>query len=135
MLIKQTIDRFEEISSIKDRLRSGCPCSSRTPNLIKSVKEKIRRNLRSMRKMAKEFKISPRTMCRICHDNLKISLYKLQMRQLIFGATIEKKLARSKLLLKRLNNSMLQNFIFTDEKLFAVQQVHNHQNDRVLAKL
>ena len=28
----------------------------------------------------------------------------------------------------------LQNLIFTDEKLFTVQQAHNHQNDRVLAK-
>ena len=40
MLIKQVIDQFEEISSITDRPRSGCPHSSRTPNLIKSVKEK-----------------------------------------------------------------------------------------------
>ena len=48
--------------------------ATRTPNLIKSVKEKIRRNLRkSIRKMAKESKISPRTMCRICHDDLKMS--------------------------------------------------------------
>ena len=43
-----------------------------------------------MRKMAKESKISPRTMCRICHDDLKMSPYKLQKRQLILKATIEK---------------------------------------------
>ena len=90
MLIKRTIDRFEEISSITDRPRSRCPCSSRTSNLIKSVKEKLRHNLRrSMRKMEKESKISPRTMCKICHDDLKMSPYKLQKRQLISGATIE----------------------------------------------
>ena len=45
-----------------------------------------------------------------------------------------KKQARSKLLLKRLKNGTLQNLIFTDEKLFTVQQAHNHQNERVLAK-
>ena len=82
-----------------------------------------------MRKMAKELKISQRTMHRICHDDLKMSPYKLQKRQLIPEATIEKRLARSKLLLKRLKNGMLQNLISTDEKLFTVQQVHNHQND------
>ena len=97
MLIKRTIDQFEEISSITDRPRSGRPRSSRTPNLIKSVKEKIRHNPRkSMRKMAKESKISPRTMRRICHNDFKMSPYKLQKRQLISGPTIEKRLARSK---------------------------------------
>ena len=40
MLIKRTIDRFGEIFSITDRPRSGRPRSSRTLNLIKSVKEK-----------------------------------------------------------------------------------------------
>ena len=130
MLIKQTTDRFEEISSITDRPQSGHPCSSRTPNLINSVKEKIRHNPRkSMRKMAKKSKISPRTMGRICQDDLKVSPYKLQKRQLISGATIAKRLARSKLLLKQLKNGTLQNPIFTDEKLFTVQQAHNHQND------
>ena len=87
-----------------------------------------------MRKMAKESNISPRTMCRICHDDVKMSPYKLQKKQLILEATIEKRLARSKLLLKQLKNGMLQNLIFTDEKLFIVQQAHNHQNDQVLAK-
>ena len=45
-----------------------------------------------------------------------------------------KRPARSKLLLKQFKNGTLQNVIFTDEKLFTVQQAHNHQNDRVLAK-
>ena len=121
MLITRVIDCFEEISSITGRPRSGCPRSSRTPNLIESLKKKIRHNLRSMRKMAKELKISLRTMRRICHNDLKMSPYKLQKRQLILGATIEKRLARSILLLKRLTNGMLQNLIFMDEKLFTVQ--------------
>ena len=64
----------------------------------------------------------------------KVSPYKLQKKQFVSGATIEKRLARSKLLLKQLKNGMLQNLIFTDKKLFTVQQVHNHQNDRVLTK-
>ena len=42
-----------------------------------------------MTKMAKDFKISPRTMHRISHDDLKMSPNKLQKRQLILGATIE----------------------------------------------
>ena len=53
-----------------------------------------------MRKMAKKSKISPRIIRRICHNDLKMLPYKLQKRQLISGATIKKRLARSKLLLK-----------------------------------
>ena len=102
MLIKRMIDRFEETSSITDRPRSERPRTSRTPNLIKNMREKIRRNpRRSMRKMVKEAKTLPRTMRRICQDEM--SPYKLQKRQLISEATIEKSLARSKLLL-RLNH-------------------------------
>ena len=57
MLIKRTIDRFEEIFPITDRPRSGRPRSSITTNLIKSVKEKIRRNpRRSMKKNGKGIK-------------------------------------------------------------------------------
>ena len=75
-------------------------------------------------------------MRRICHNDLKMSPYMLQKRQLISAniLVIEKRLAKSKLLLKRLKNGTLQNLSFTDEKLFTVQQAHNHQNDRVLAK-
>ena len=70
---------------------------------------------------------------RICHNDLMTPLYKLQKRQLISGPQL-KRLARSKLLSKRLKNGMLQNLIFTDEKLFTVQQALNYQNDQVLAK-
>ena len=70
---------------------------------------------------------------RICHNDLTTPLYKLQKRQLISGPQL-KRLARSKLLSKQLKNGMLQNLIFTDEKLFTVQQALNYQNDQVLAK-
>ena len=135
MLIKRTIDRYQETSSIKDRQRSGRPRTSRTPKLIKNVMEKIRRNpRRSMRRMAKEAQTSPRTMRRICKSDLKMSSYKLQKRQLLSTPTIEKRLSRSRLLLNRIKDGTLRNIIFSDEKLFSVQQCHNHQNDRILAK-
>ena len=135
MLIKRTIDRYTDTSSTKDRPRSGRPRTSRTAKLVKSVREKIRRNpRRSMRKMAKEAKTSPRTIGRICKIDLKMSPYKLQKRQLLSKPTIEKRLTRCKLLLQRIKDGTLPNIIFSDEKLFTVQQSHNHQNDRILSK-
>lgn len=135
MFIKRTIDRYLETSSIKDRQRSGRPRTSRTPKLIKNVREKIRRNpRRSMRQMAREAQTSPRTMGRICRSDLQMSSYKLQKRQLLSAPTIEKRHTRSRLLLNRIREGTLNNIIFTDEKLFSLQQSHNHQNDRIVAR-
>ena len=135
MLIKRTIDRYQETSSVEDRPRSGRPRTSRTPKLIKNVREKIRRNpRRSMRKLAKEAQTSARTMRRLCESDLQMVPYKLQKRQLLSAPTIEKRLTRSQQLLNRIGDGTLHNIIFSDEKLFSVQQSYNHQNDRVLAR-
>ena len=135
MFIKRTIDRFEETFSIEDRARPGRPRSSRTTKLINLVRAKIRRNpRRSMRKMAKEAKTSLRTISRVCKLDLHVFPYKLQKRQLLSAPTIEKRLRRSKKLLNRMKRCTLPNIVFSDEKLFTVQQAHNRQNDRVLSK-
>lgn len=78
--------------------------------------------------MTKEAETSPRTMQRICRDDLGMSPYNIQKRQLLSSAIIEKRLARSKMLLNCIKDGILQN-IFTDEKLFMAEQCHNHQND------
>jgi len=135
MMIKRTIDRYKETMSIEDRPRSGRPRTTRTQKLLKNVREKIRRNpRRSMRKMAKEAQTSPRTMRRVVENDLKMSPYKLQKRQLLSGHTIEKRVTRTRLLLNRIKEGTLPNIIFSDEKLFSVQQSHNHQNDRILSR-
>ena len=42
-----------------------------------------------------------------------------------------KKLQRTKLLLKKLRDGTQPPILWTDEKLFTVYDVHNHQNDRI----
>ena len=44
MFVKRTVDRYNKTNSIKDRKRAGRPRSIRRLSLIKSVREKIRRN-------------------------------------------------------------------------------------------
>ena len=73
-----------------------------------------------MRKMAKEAETSPRTMRRVVKNDLKMSPYKLQKRQLLSGHTIEKRVTRNRLLLNRIKEGTLPNIIFSDEKLFSV---------------
>jgi hypothetical protein len=87
-----------------------------------------------MGQMTKEYQISPMTMHRLCRDDLGTYPYKLQKCQLLSGATKQKRLDRSKKLLKRHRNGTHQNLIFSDEKLFTVEAAFNHQNDRVFSK-
>uniref|UniRef100_A0A0L8H621 Transposase Tc1-like domain-containing protein n=1 Tax=Octopus bimaculoides TaxID=37653 RepID=A0A0L8H621_OCTBM len=117
MLIKRTIDRYQETSSIKDQ---AVPAPPEHLNSSKMLGKKIRRNpRRSMRRMAKKAQTSPRTMRRICKSDLKLSPYKLQKRQLLSTPTNEKRLSRSRLLLNRIKDGTLRNIIFSDEKLFS----------------
>lgn len=135
MFIKRTLDRYEDTNSFEDRPRPGRPRTQRTPKTIKAVREKIRRNpRRSIRKMAKEHQTSPKSMQRLCRNDLGVYPYKLQKCQLLSEATKQKRLDRSKKLLKRHNDGTLDNIIFSDEKLFTVEAAFNHQNDRVLSK-
>ena len=78
--------------------------------------------------------MSKTTMLRLCKDDLKVYPYKLKKCQLLSDAAKQKRLDRSKKLLRRLRNGMLPNFIFRDEKIFTVEAVFNHRNDRVQSK-
>ena len=46
----------------------------------------------------------------------------------------EKRKLRSKILLNRLANQGLERIVFSDEKLFTIEEATNTQNDRILAK-
>ena len=84
--------------------------------------------------MALEAGVSRTSMRRIIRDDLKMRPYKLQKRQLLSQATIDKRLERSKWIQNWFRQGTGASVIWTDEKLFTVQAVHNHQNDRILAK-
>ena len=54
-VIYRTINRFDKTGEMRDKPRSGRPCSVTTSVLKKAIRERIRRNpRRSMRKMALE---------------------------------------------------------------------------------
>ena len=75
-----------------------------------------------MNKSAKEAKISRTSMQRICKENLKMKPFKLRKQQLLTEKQKEKRLLRSKILLKKIKNYGLPNLIFSDEKLFTIEQ-------------
>ena len=65
--------------------------------------------------------------------DLNLSPYKKTKVQLLSQASKTKILERGKLLLEKLEDSMQPPVLWTDEKLFTVQAVHNHQNDWIYA--
>ena len=131
-----TLSRYRELGSTKDRPRSGRPRSSRTPEMINAVRVRIRRNpKRSMRGMARDMKVSEKTIRNIVKKDLKMLSLKMITRQHLTELQKEKRLARAKILLQKLKaGTDTSEILFSDEKLFTVEAICNRQNDRVLAK-
>jgi len=135
--VYRTIKRYKETSSISDRPRSGRPRSVRTPQAIKAVRERVRRNpCRNVKKMALQMKMCPSSMSKLlkCDLGLK-SLRRRQNHHLT--AVLKQARARKCRILKtrhaRKREKAYRRILFTDEKWFTVDQKINRQNDRVLA--
>jgi len=129
--IQRTIKRYNERGTVDISKKTGRKKSVRTKNLIKCVREKIRRDpQRSGRKLAREHKISQTSMRRILADDLNMKPYKKCRRH---GLTIKNKQARKQRCKELLRWHAESNIVFSDEKLFLLQPSLNSQNDRVYA--
>lgn len=83
--------------------------------------------------MAKDLKMSARSMRRVVKEDLGLKAYKFQRRHLISEASKKKRLDRGKKMLKEIERAGQKSIIWSDEKVFTVQAVNNPQNDRVYA--
>ena len=100
--------------------------------MIKWIRERIRRNTRrSMWQMAKSIDMSPRTMRRLVHKDLKMSSFTLQKRQTLSAAVKQKRLERSKVLLKEFMSGTAGAIVWSDEKIFTIKFTHNRRNDSI----
>ena len=132
--VYRTIRRFNETGGIGDKPRSGRPCTVTTPKLVKVVRERFRRNpRRSMRKMASELKVSRRSIQRVVTTKLGMCSFKGKKVHYLSATVKEKRLRRSKELLKRHALHGLNSILFSDEKIFTIQEATNSQNDRIIA--
>ncbi|EFO97706.1 hypothetical protein CRE_15946 [Caenorhabditis remanei] len=133
--VYDSISRFKKLGTFLDRRGRGRKATVVTPDRIKAVKERIRRNAhRSIRKMAEGMKISRRLLGRIVKDKLKLTCYRVRKAVILSEATTKKRLERSKKLLQRTRNGDHLITVFSDEQLFTVQAKFNPQNHRVLAE-
>ena len=129
MLVWRTLKRFESTGDIVNQPGQGRPRSARTPKLVKSTREKLRKNLRrSLRNLSK---VSIGTMFMILNTDLQISSYKHKKKHLLSASSIDKRAQRAELISSRITAGMLPNLIFSNKKKFNVQQDVNVQNDRI----
>ena len=65
---------------------------------------------------------------------LKMSFFTLQKRQTLSAAIKQKRLERSKVLLKEFRSGMAGAIVWSDEKIFTVKSIHNRRNDRIIER-
>ena len=125
--------KWEERGAIQRKKGSGRPRSARTSSLKNKIKMKINRNpRRSMRKLAKEHKVSRGTIRNVL-DDLGMSSKAIATRHLITEYAKVKRLERCRTLLRTIKHTSRPIFLFTDEKIFTVDSYHNQRNDRFIS--
>ena len=72
-------------------------------------------------------------MQKVLTCDLNLYPFKNTKSQLLSEATKTKRMARAKHFLEKLRDGTQTPVFRTDEELFTVQAVHNHQNDRIYA--
>ena len=98
--------------------------------------DRIRRNpRRSLRKMASELKVSHGSMQNLVKNDLHLKSCKRRTVHFLSEKIVKKRLARSKDILTRLATQPLDKIIFSDEKLFTIEEATNKQNERILAPM
>jgi transposase len=134
LFILRTIRRYSETGSLNDRPRSGRPPQVKTARNRKVIASRLRRNpRRSLRKMAAQLQLGRESVRQIVKSDLGLHPYKLQQVAELSPSAAHTRLVLCKGLLERFALSGPNHIVFSDEKVFTIEQVFNHQNDRIWA--
>ena len=132
--VYRTIKRYQDTGSVVNKPRSG-PVTATSKRIKCVVRSRIWRNpRRSQRKMASDLKISPGSLRTIVKRDLGLSSFKRRQVHFLSQSIQVKRIARSKGLLNRYATVGLEKVVFSDEKLFTVEEALNKQNDRILSR-
>jgi len=106
-----------------------------TKAAIKTVREPIRRNpLRKQKSLSRELNVSPRSMSRIIRDDLQMRAYRRSMGHLLTPALKEIRQTRTERLLQWQAENGREDILFTDEKIFTIEEQYNRQDDKIYAQ-
>ena len=130
MFVYRTIERFTATGTVKDRPREGRPRSVRTPEAKKAVAACIRRNpVRKQAILSREMNISKRLL----FEDLGLRAYRRGIGHYLDARLKELRVLKCRRLLQRYAQNGHRNILFTDEKIFTIEESFNVQNDRVYA--
>nr|XP_041632354.1 uncharacterized protein LOC121502717 [Drosophila kikkawai] len=94
------------------------------------VKKRITRNCRvSVRKIVRKIGVNRESIRLIAKNELNLKPYKLQKVHLLTDDNKRVRLQRCRQLKRRAAGQKWERIPFTDEKIFTIEQAHNHQND------
>lgn len=130
--VRKVIKRFQETGSHDDRPGRGAKKTATTAANREKIKRRIQRNSSwSTRKLAKACGISRSSVGRIVKQDLLLRSYKLQKAHLLTEAMKETRLERCKPLKRRFAAGRHRSILFSDEKIFDIEQCYNRQNSRM----
>ena len=78
--------------------------------------------------------MSPKNMRRLVYEDLKMSSFTLQKRQALSAAVKQKRLERSKILLKKFKSGTAGEIVWSDEKILTVEMAQNRRNDKIIGR-
>ena len=112
----------------------GRPRSARSKVNINKIKKAVHKSAKqSSRRMAKTLQIHRSSVHRALKSDLGLVPYKYRKEPKLTPAHLEKRIKFAKWVRKFCSNASSQTAVFCDEKLFDLDGVYNHQNDRVWA--
>lgn len=140
-MISDAIKRYKETGTHENRPGQGGKRTARTEENIDQVRTMLDENNRnkriddvpgnSTRKIALELDISEPSARRILKDDLQLTPWKLTKGQKLTDLQKEQRLIRSMALKTRFSYGRHRQILFSDEKLFTIQESYNPQNDRI----
>uniref|UniRef100_A0A914DIX4 Uncharacterized protein n=1 Tax=Acrobeloides nanus TaxID=290746 RepID=A0A914DIX4_9BILA len=133
--VQDHIKRFEETRSNKDRKGRGRKRTARSKKNVQRAKGMLKRNkttkANSSRKLAKKLSVSQTSAMEILREDLGMKSWKMQKCQKLNEEAKKIRRERCPALLRRFDRGSHRRIVFSDEKLFDIQQCFNHQNDRI----
>ncbi len=130
--VRRDIKRYQETGSNNDRAGRGRKRTANTAVNRRKIRQRIQTNpRRSARKLAKDIGMRRESTRLILTNELKKKPYKMREAHLLTDAMKTMRLERCNILQARFSRGRHRSILFSDEKLFTIEQSHNNQNDRI----
>lgn len=130
--VSRTIKKYKETNSLERRPYSVRKRTKRTPKMLRALKGRTRRNpCRKQKKLALGMGTSLRTMNRAINEDLGMKAYRKSYCHHLTDRNKEQRYKRCKSLISSHDEKKVENILFTDEKIFTIEEKINKSQNRV----